>query len=53
VLAVVGLGADLAEARDKAYDGVGRLTLEGGQYRTDIAEKAARGEVVVSATGGA
>jgi phosphoribosylamine--glycine ligase len=53
VLAVVGLGEDLSEARDKAYDGVSRLTLEGGQYRTDIAEKAARGEVVVSATGGA
>lgn len=53
VLAVVGLGSDLAEARDRAYDGVSRLTLEGGQYRTDIAAKAARGEVVVSATGGA
>ncbi|MFJ6279958.1 phosphoribosylamine--glycine ligase [Arthrobacter subterraneus] len=53
VLAVVGLGSDLSEARDRAYDGVSRLTLEGGQYRTDIAAKAARGEVVVSATGGA
>ncbi|WP_323959316.1 phosphoribosylamine--glycine ligase [Arthrobacter sp. JZ12] len=49
VLAVVGLGADLAEARDKAYDGVSRLALEGGQYRTDIAARAARGEIVVSA----
>ncbi|GAB3549887.1 phosphoribosylamine--glycine ligase [Arthrobacter tumbae] len=48
VLAVVGLGKDLAEARNKAYDGVSRLELEGGQYRTDIAAKAARGEVVVS-----
>ena len=53
VLAVVGLGSDLSQARDRAYDGVSRLTLEGGQYRTDIAAKAARGEVVVSATGGA
>jgi phosphoribosylamine---glycine ligase len=56
VLAVVGLGSDLAEARNRAYDGVGRLGLEGGQYRTDIAGKAARGEVVVSqasGTGGA
>lgn len=57
VLAVVGLGKDLAEARDKAYDGVSRLDLEGGQYRTDIAAKAASGDVVVSrassATGGA
>lgn len=48
VLAVVGLGEDLAEARSKAYDGVRRLDLDGGQYRTDIAAKAARGEVVVS-----
>ncbi|WP_346027330.1 phosphoribosylamine--glycine ligase [Arthrobacter parietis] len=48
VLAVVGLGKDLEEARNKAYDGVSRLDLEGGQYRTDIAAKAARGEVVVS-----
>ncbi|WP_458115561.1 phosphoribosylamine--glycine ligase [Arthrobacter sp. D2-10] len=57
VLAVVGLGKDLAEARGKAYDGVGRLELEGGQYRTDIAAKAASGDVVVSqastTTGGA
>ena len=48
VLAVVGLGKDLEEARNKAYDGVSRLDLERGQYRTDIAAKAARGEVVVS-----
>lgn len=48
VLAVVGLGSDLAQARKKAYDGVRRLKLEGGQYRTDIAAKAARGDVVVA-----
>lgn len=48
VLAVVGLGDDLSEARSKAYDGVSRLELAGGQYRTDIAAKAARGEVIVS-----
>ena len=53
VLAVVGLGKDLTDARGKAYDGVSRLELEGGQYRTDIAAKAARGEVIVSATDGA
>lgn len=51
VLAVVGVGGDLAEAREKAYDGVSRLKLDGGQYRTDIAARAARGEVVVSAAG--
>ncbi|MHA7246295.1 phosphoribosylamine--glycine ligase [Arthrobacter tecti] len=48
VLAVVGLGEDLAQARKKAYDGVGRLKLDGGQCRTDIAAKAARGDVVVA-----
>ncbi len=53
VLAVVGLGDSLAAARDKAYDGVTRLTLDGGQYRTDIAAKAARGDVVVSQPSGA
>lgn len=53
VLAVVGLGQDLTQARERAYDGVSRLKLEGGQYRTDIAARAARGEVVVSAAGGA
>ncbi len=50
VLAVVGLGDDLVEARSKAYDGVGLLDLEGGQFRTDIGLKAARGEVFGSAS---
>lgn len=45
VLAVVALGSDLVEARERAYDGVELVQLDGGQFRTDIARKAARGEI--------
>ncbi|MBG6216103.1 phosphoribosylamine--glycine ligase [Arthrobacter sp. CAN_A6] len=45
VLAVVGLGDDLERARSKAYEGMSLIELEGGQFRTDIALKALRGEV--------
>jgi len=48
VLAVVALGDDLVEAREKAYDGIELIQLEGGQFRRDIAAKAARGEIVVA-----
>lgn len=41
VLNVVALGQDFAEARRRAYDALGRLHLEGGQYRTDIAARVA------------
>ncbi|TYL53867.1 phosphoribosylamine--glycine ligase [Agromyces mariniharenae] len=41
VLNVVAVGADFAEARSRAYDALGRLRLEGGQYRTDIAARVA------------
>jgi phosphoribosylamine--glycine ligase len=47
VLAVVALGEDLASARGRAYEGIGLIRLDGGQYRRDIAERAARGEVAV------
>lgn len=47
VLAVVALGEDLQEARERAYEGMGQIRLEGGQFRRDIAAKAARGEVRV------
>ena len=47
VLAVVGLGEDLAQARDRAYAGVDLISLDGSQHRTDIALQAARGEVQV------
>ncbi|MEX2654697.1 MAG: phosphoribosylamine--glycine ligase [Acidimicrobiia bacterium] len=38
VLSVVGLGADLAVAREAAYAGVSQIRFEGVHYRTDIAE---------------
>jgi phosphoribosylamine--glycine ligase len=41
VLSVVAVGADFAEARARAYEALGRITLEGGQYRTDIAARVA------------
>ncbi|GEK80272.1 phosphoribosylamine--glycine ligase [Agrococcus baldri] len=37
VLNVVGTGATLAEARERAYEAIGRIELLGGQVRTDIA----------------
>ncbi len=47
VLAVVALGDDLEDARERAYAGIEEIALDGGQYRTDIAAKAARGEITV------
>ncbi|MFD8785163.1 phosphoribosylamine--glycine ligase [Kitasatospora sp. NPDC059599] len=41
VLSVTATGADLAEARGHAYAAVDRISLKGGQHRTDIALKAA------------
>ncbi|MGW2933616.1 phosphoribosylamine--glycine ligase [Streptomyces sp. NPDC001156] len=41
VLSVTATGADLAEARRRAYTAVDRIGLEGSQHRTDIAAKAA------------
>jgi phosphoribosylamine--glycine ligase len=37
VLAVTGMGADLAQARDQAYLAISHITLLGGHYRSDIA----------------
>ena len=37
VLTVVGTGATLEEAREKAYDAIERITFEGAFYRKDIA----------------
>ncbi|WP_372697190.1 phosphoribosylamine--glycine ligase [Arthrobacter sp. JSM 101049] len=47
VLAVVGLGEDLVAARERAYAGVGKIGLAGGQYRTDIALRASQGRIAV------
>jgi len=49
VLAVVGLGEDLVEAREKAYEGVELIHLDGSQHRTDIALKAANGGISIPA----
>ncbi len=35
----VGLGADLAEARERAYRGVDGCTVDGGQHRADIGRR--------------
>jgi phosphoribosylamine---glycine ligase len=45
VLAVVGTGASLEEARTAAYDGVGTIHFAGAQHRSDIALKAVTGAI--------
>jgi phosphoribosylamine--glycine ligase len=40
-MAVVGLGALMAEARARAYAAADTITFEGKYYRTDIASFAA------------
>ena len=40
ILGVVGLGADIAEARNKAYAEAERIRFEGKHQRSDIAAKA-------------
>ncbi len=37
VLNAVALGTTFEEARERAYEALGRITLEGGQFRADIA----------------
>ncbi|MFI6640262.1 phosphoribosylamine--glycine ligase [Streptomyces sp. NPDC050504] len=43
VLSVTATGADLAQARERAYAAVARIGLDGSQHRTDIAREAAEG----------
>ena len=43
VLGVTALGADVLEAREKAYAAVGKIAFEGAHYRRDIAARALRG----------
>jgi phosphoribosylamine--glycine ligase len=45
VLSVVGVGDDLAAAREEAYRRVAAVHLTGSHHRTDIALRASRGEV--------
>jgi len=47
VLAVTATGKDLDEARQCAYAGIAQIRIKGSQHRTDIALKAARGEITV------
>ena len=41
MLAVTAVGADVADARAKAYEGVATISFPGAQWRRDIAAKAA------------
>ncbi|MDV6011182.1 phosphoribosylamine--glycine ligase [Haloechinothrix sp. LS1_15] len=49
VLSVVGVGDDLAAAREIAYQRVAAVHLPGSHHRTDIALRAVRGEISVPA----
>jgi phosphoribosylamine---glycine ligase len=40
VLSVTGSGDTLSDARDRAYEGLSRISFEGMHYRRDIAEEA-------------
>jgi len=44
VMTVTGTGADLTEARDRAYRAISQIELEGSFYRTDIALNASVAE---------
>jgi phosphoribosylamine--glycine ligase len=44
VLTVTGTGADLTEARDRAYRAISQIDLEGSFYRSDIALNASVAE---------
>jgi phosphoribosylamine--glycine ligase len=48
VLSVVATGADLAQARERAYRAVDLIKLKGSTHRTDIALAAQRGEISVT-----
>jgi phosphoribosylamine--glycine ligase len=43
VLGVVGRGADIREARERAYAAAGKIRFEGKHFRTDIAARALKG----------
>ncbi len=51
VLSVVGTGADLETAREDAYRRLDGVHLAGSHHRTDIALRAARGEIAVPSAG--
>ena len=41
VLNVVAVASDFRTARDRAYEAIGKITLDGSRYRTDIAARVA------------
>ena len=43
VLGVTATGKDVKEAKAKAYEAVQKLSFDGVQYRTDIADRAIKG----------
>ncbi|WP_193363226.1 phosphoribosylamine--glycine ligase [Gordonia sp. KTR9] len=45
VLAVVGTGADLAEAREQAYARIANIKLPGSHFRSDIGRNALEGRI--------
>jgi phosphoribosylamine--glycine ligase len=45
VLGCVGVGQDLTEARARAYELMGQITLDGGHHRSDIALAAEQGRL--------
>ena len=47
VLNVLGKGATLEEARANAYDVIRRIELDGSFFRTDIGDRAAKGEISI------
>ncbi len=47
VLSVLGRGADLAQARRTAYAAIEQISMRGSHFRSDIAERAERGEITV------
>ena len=47
VLNVLGKGATLEEASSNAYDVIRRIELDGSFFRTDIAARAAKGEISI------
>ena len=52
VLNVVGTGPDLAAARSAAYEAARHIRMRGGWYRSDIAERAATGQLNATGQGG-
>jgi phosphoribosylamine---glycine ligase len=50
VLSIVATGSDVAAARERAYEAVSLVRLEGAHFRTDIALHAALGEGAVPAS---